>query len=149
MAMDGIAEALEQGHSLAVADRVLIDPKPGTLEKRVDELIGAVTGNGSAPAEVCRTLIRLGMNFVGRDAEIVGYGTKEADAALKKVLAAIDGLKGGQKEAMGGAGAGVLADMKSVTLADSLSGLLAERIGPAVDAANPGRTFLEALKKQM
>ena len=30
------------------------------------------------------------MNFVGRDAEIVGYGADEIDAALDRVLGAID-----------------------------------------------------------
>ncbi len=42
-----------------------------------------------------------------------------------------------------------LADMKSVNLADSLSGLLAERIEPALESGNPGRSFLELLKQNM
>ena len=88
----GVSEALAAGQSLAVADRVLIDPDPGSLVSRVDELIGAVTGDRNAE-EVCRTLIRQGMNFAGRDAEIVGYGADEAESALDKVLAAIRELR--------------------------------------------------------
>ncbi len=43
-----ISEALAEGHSLAVADRVLIDPEPGSLAGRVDDLIVAVTSDGNA-----------------------------------------------------------------------------------------------------
>ncbi len=145
----GVAEALEQGQSLAVADRVLIDPEPGTLSTRVDELIGAVTGNGASADEVCRTLIRLGMNFVGRDAEIVGYGSDEADSALSSVLTSIEGLSGEESDAMGSVVDEFLADMKSVNLSDSLSGLLAERIEGDLDKGNPGGSFLAELKKQL
>ena len=141
-----VAQAVTDGHSLAVADRVLIDPEPGTLVSRVEALLGAVDG----PAEeVCRTLIRLGMNFVGRDAEIVGYSADEAEQALEKVLAAIDGLGGDAAAAMGKVVAAFLADMKSVNFADSLTGLLTERIEPELDAGNPGRSFLTLLKQHM
>lgn len=145
----GVAEALEQGQSLAVADRVLIDPDPGTLSSKVDELIGAVTGNGASADEVCRTLLRLGMNFVGRDAEIVGYSADEAESALAKVQATIDGLSDGESGAMGEVVNESLADMKSVNLSDSLSGLLAERIESELDGGNPGGSFLVELKKQL
>jgi hypothetical protein len=145
----GVAEVLEQGQSLAVADRVLIDPNPGTLSAKVEELIGAVTGNGSAAEEVCRTLLRLGMNFAGRDAEIVGYGADEAESALAKVQATIEGLSGDESAAMMGVVDEFLADMKSVNLSDSLSGLLAERIEGVLDGGNPGGSFLAELKKQL
>ncbi len=146
---NGVAEALKDGQSLAVADRVLIDPEPGTLAGKVDELVGAVTGNGSSADEVCRTLVRLGMNFVGRDAEIVGYSADEAEAALSKVQETISGLSGDEASAMGGVVEEFLADMKSVNLADSLSGLLAERIEGAIDSGNPGGSFLSELKTQI
>jgi len=141
-----VAQAVKDGHSLAVADRVLINPQPGTLVSRVEALLGAVDG----PAEdVCRTLLRLGMNFAGRDAEIVGYSADEAEQALEKALAAIDGLEGDAAAAMGKVVAAFLADMKSVNFADSLTGLLAERIEPDLDAGNPGRSFLTLLKQHM
>ena len=74
MAIDvsAVAEAIENGQTLAAADQILIDPQPGTLNTRVDELLSAIQNNDCPAAGVCRTLIRLGMNFVGRDAEIVG-----------------------------------------------------------------------------
>ncbi|HAA74478.1 TPA: hypothetical protein DCE37_05075 [Candidatus Latescibacteria bacterium] len=141
----GVSEALAAGQSLAVADRVLIDPDPGSLVSRVDELIGAVTGDRNAE-EVCRTLIRLGMNFAGRDAEIVGYGADEAESALDKVLAAATGTDAGT---MKGIVDEFLVDMKSVNAQDSLSGLLAERIEAQLDAGDPGGSFLKALKAEM
>jgi len=49
------------------------------------------------------------MNFVGRDAEIVGYGADEIEAALGSVLSTIDGLEGDRASAMGGVVDGFLA----------------------------------------
>ena len=122
--MQEVTEALKAGQTLAAADRVLIDPEPGTLVSRVDALLVAIRENGSSEEQVCRTLIQLGMNFVGRDAEIVGYGADEIEAALGRVLSTVDDLK--DTPAMGEVVEAFLTDMKSVNLADSLSGLLAE-----------------------
>ncbi len=144
-----VAQAIEGGHTLAVADQVLIDPEPGTLVSRVEDLLAAVGENQVPADQVCRTLIRLGMNFVGRDAEIVGYGADEAEAALDRVLLAIDDLEGSAASAMGEVVGAFIADMNSVNLGDSLSGLLAERIEPGLDGSNPGRSFLVLLKQQM
>ena len=148
MAIDvsAVAEAIENGQTLAAADQVLIDPQPGTLNARVDELLSAIQNNDCPAAGVCRTLIRLGMNFVGRDAEIVGYGTDEADGALEQVLSAVDDLEGAVMADVVGE---FLADMKSVNGSDSLSGLLAERIEADLNPATPGGSFLTLLKRQM
>ena len=148
MAIDGAAvvEAIRNGQSLAAADQVLIDPQPGALADRVEELLSAVQSDDCPAAEVCRTLIRLGMNFVGRDAEIVGYHADESDSALDQVLAVIDDLEGA---VMADVVAEFLADMKSVNLNDSLSGLLAERVEADLNDAGPGRSFLTLLKRQM
>ena len=148
MAIDNsaVVEAIQSGQTLAAADQVLIDPQPGALAARVEELLSAVQNDDCPAAEVCRTLIRLGMNFVGRDAEIVGYGADESDRALEQVLAAIDDLEGA---VMADVVAEFLDDMKSVNLNDSLSGLLAERIEADLNNASPGRSFLTLLKSQM
>jgi hypothetical protein len=148
MAIDisAAVEAIGNGQTLAAADQILIDPQPGTLTARADELLSAIQNNDCPAAAVCSTLIRLGMNFVGRDAEIVGYSADEADSALEQVLAAIDDLEGA---VMAGVVADFLADMKSVNLSDSLSGLLAERIESDLNQARPGRSFLTLLKRQM
>ncbi|MDA0711950.1 MAG: hypothetical protein O3B73_17260, partial [bacterium] len=145
MAYD-VSGAFQAGHTLAVADHVLINPQQGTLVKRVTDLLHAVQGTGASAPVISKTLIQLGMNFAGRDAEIVGYGAAEIDAAFNQVLSAIDGL---EKSAVSATVAEFLADMKSVNMADSLSGLLAERIEPKLDARNPGRSFLELLKSNM
>ncbi len=89
-----VTEAFQAGQTLAVADQVLIDPEPGTLEERVEGLLEAIKKNGGSGDRTCKTLLQLGMNFVGRDAEIVGYSAEEAQGALKLVLTAIDGLDG-------------------------------------------------------
>lgn len=148
MAIDNsaVVEAIQSGQTLAAADQVLIDPQPGALAARVEELLSAAQNDDCPAAEVCRTLIRLGMNFVGRDAEIVGYGADESERALAQVLAAIDDLEGA---VMADVVAEFLDDMKSVNLNDSLSGLLAERIEADLNNANPGRSFLTLLKSRM
>ncbi|MDE2888344.1 MAG: hypothetical protein OXR72_09005 [Gemmatimonadota bacterium] len=148
MAIDisAVAEAIGNGQSLAAADQVLIDPEPGALAARVEELLSVLQNDDYPADEVCRTLIRLGMNFVGRDAEIVGYGTDESDRALDQVLAVIDDLEGA---VMADVVTEFLADMNSVNLSDSLSGLLAERIEAELNNASPGRSFLTLLNQQM
>ena len=138
--------AFDAGQTLAVADRILISPQAGSLQSRVDELLDAIKNSGASGDLICKTLIQLGMNFVGRDAEIVGYGAEEIDTALDSVLDALDNLEGDHAT---GVVDGFLADMKSVNLADSLSGLLAERIESNLDAGNPARSFLELLKTNM
>ena len=138
--------AFDAGQTLAVADRILISPQAGSLQSRVDELLDAIENSGASGDLICKTLIQLGMNFVGRDAEIVGYGTEEIDAALDSVLDALDNLEGDHATDVV---SGFLADMKSVNLADSLSGLLAERIESNLDLGNPARSFLELLKTNM
>jgi len=142
-----VLQALKDGNSLAVADRVLIDPKPGTLVAQVEALAGALAG---APAdETCRALVRLGMNFAGRDAELVGYSGDEAEEAFQAVLAAIRGLEAETASAMGTVVQECLTDMKSVNFGDSLTGLLAERAEPELDDADPGCSFLSSLKVHM
>ena len=138
--------AFDAGQTLAVADRILISPQAGSLQSRVDELLDAIKNSGTSGDLICKTLIQLGMNFVGRDAEIVGYGAEEIDAALDSVLNALDNLEGDHAT---GVVNGFLADMKSVNLSDSLSGLLAERIESNLDEDNPARSFLELLKTNM
>ena len=138
--------AFDAGQTLAVADRILISPQAGSLQSRVDELLDAIKNSGASGDLICKTLIQLGMNFVGRDAEIVGYGAEEIDASLDSVLDALDNLEGDHATDVVN---GFLADMKSVNLADSLSGLLAERIESNLDADNPARSFLELLKTNM
>lgn len=141
-----VAEAFQEGRTLAVADQVLIDPRPGILLSRVDTLLEAIRKYGRSPEQICETLVRLGMNFVGRDAEIVGYKAVEIDSALSRVLSEVDSL---DRAVMKKVVSGFLADMKSVNLGDSLTGLLAERIEPGLDINNPGRSFLMLLKKYM
>ena len=85
--------AFDAGQTLAVADRILISPQAGSLQSRVDELLDAIENSGASGDLICKTLIQLGMNFVGRDAEIVGYGAEEIDAALDSVLDALDDLE--------------------------------------------------------
>ena len=141
-----VQAAFDAGQTLAVADRVLIAPEVGTLQGRVDDLLGAIQNSEASGELMCKTLIQLGMNFVGRDAEIVGYGADEIDSALDRVLGALDAVDGAVATRVV---AGFLADMKSVNLSDSLSGLLAERIEAGLDAGNPGRSFLTLLKAEM
>jgi transaldolase len=143
-----VAQLLHEGQTLVVADRVLIDPEPGTLVSRVDELL-TMMKDGAPADEVCRTLIRLGMNFVGCDAEIVGYSADEAGEALKNVLSAMEGLDGDAAVAMGKVVAEFLTDMKSVNLGDSLPGFLSERIEKDLDSSKPGISFLTLLKRHM
>lgn len=143
----GVTEALRMGQTLAVADQVLIDPKPGMLVHRVEALLVAIREKRNFEKQSFRALIQLGMNFVGRDAEIVGYNVDEIEAALKRVLTALQECKG--SSALRQSVQEFLLDMKSVNLADSLPGILAERIEAELDNENIGFSFLQLLKAHM
>jgi len=140
---------IEVGQSLAVADRILIHPKPGELLTRLNEFSKALTSSTTSSDLIAQVLIRLGMNFAGRDAETVGYGTEECQLAFDHVLAAIGQLKGTARSALGPVVREILADMKSVNRGDSLPGLLAERIEAALDHDDPAGSFLRLAKQQI
>jgi hypothetical protein len=147
--VDPIRAAFKQGKTLAVADQILIAPVPGNLIDRLENLLKALFKSGAPQMQICQTLIQLGMNLAGRDAQIVGYGADEIEVALNRMLSVIDDLKGENATAMVQVVNDFLSDMKSVNLSDSLSGLMAERIEPGLDHGNPGRSFLELLKQHM
>lgn len=144
-----IAASLSEGHTLAVADQILLNPKPGALLARVPELVASILSS-DAPAEaVAQCLIRLGMNFAGRDAEIVGYTKEESARAFDYVITCMGSAAAAIQKAMPGAVQGFLSEMKSINLANSLPGLLAERIEPKLDMASVGTSFLCLLKEQI
>ena len=134
--------------TLAAADRVLIAPEWGTLAARVEEILRAVA-DGDSSEQAGRTLLRLGMNFAGRDAEIVGYGADEAEAALEQVLTGMSDLESGDPSTAATPVRETLAEMRSVNLEDSLTGLLAERIEAELDDASPGVSFLKLFKRHL
>ena len=43
--ISAVEEAIRNGQTLAAADQVLIDPQPGALTARVDELLSAIQNN--------------------------------------------------------------------------------------------------------
>jgi hypothetical protein len=139
---------MRAGQILAVADRILVNPEPGKLTEKTAGLLAEIVQSDSAPALICQALIRLGMNFAGRDTEIVGYSAGEADPAFEQVIQSIRRLDPAAKNAMGPVVTGFLVDMKSVNRADSLPGLIAERVELQLDSRDPGVSFLRLLKEQ-
>jgi len=147
--VQAVVNGIEEGQTLAVADRILIHPAPGRLLTRLNELIAAATESGAKPDLIAQTLFRLGMNFAGRDAEIVGYSADECRLAFDHVLTVATQLKGSAQTALEKAIRELLADMKSVNRGDSLPGLLAERIEPALSESDPGGSVLKLVRKQI
>ena len=152
-AEETVREALS-GQTLAAADRILIDPRPGTLVHEVGQIVDAGRAAWDAADAVGqRRLVefglRAGFNLAGRDALAVGYGAEEADQAFRRVA---DSFVEGDQDADAGAVIRAvvgefLSDMKSVNAADSLSGLMAERIEAAWTGG--GRSFLELFRKEL
>jgi hypothetical protein len=147
--VQAVVTGIEEGQTLAVADRILTHPEPGRLVTRLNELIAAITEISARPDLIGQALIRLGMNFAGRDAEIVGYSSGECESAFYQVLAAVTQLKGAAHTALGTVVKEFLADMKSVNRGDSLPGLLAERIEAALQEGDVGRSFLKLVRQQI
>ncbi|MSS70610.1 MAG: hypothetical protein EXS64_03880 [Candidatus Latescibacteria bacterium] len=153
-AEDVVQEALA-GETLAAADRILIDPKPGALVSLVGQTADAARGRwDSADAAGQRRLVelglRLGLNLAGRDALAVGYGAGEVDQAFRRIADSfIEGDQDPEASAViRSVAGGILADMKSVNAGDSLSGLMAERI-EAGWKGEGGRTFLELFRQEL
>lgn len=141
-----IALALKQGESLAAADQVLINPRPGDLVSMTTAAIAAIRKHACTPAQEGEALILLGRNFVGREAVIVGYKPEERDDAFKQVLAALDSL---DLEIQKNVVESLLADMQSVNGGDSLPGLWAERIREKLNQEKPAGSFLIKLGEQI
>jgi len=148
-----VQEALS-GQTLAAADRILTDPRPGGLVALVGQAVDAGRGRWDATdAAGQRRLVefglRLGFNLAGRDALSVGYGAEEVDQAFRRVADSF--VEGDQDEAAGAVirsvAGEVLADMKSVNAGDSLPGLMAERVEGAWKGG--GRAFLELFRQQL
>ena len=149
MQFSNIRQVLEAGHTLAVADRILVSPEPGKLAGKTADLLAAVIQSKCAPHLICQTLLRLGMNFAGRDAEIVGYSPGEVESSFKQVIQFISHLEPELRSAMGPGVTRILAEMKSVNRADSLPGLLAERIEARLEPEDPAASFLCLFKGQI
>jgi Transaldolase/Fructose-6-phosphate aldolase len=147
--VQAVLTGIEEGQTLAVADRILTHPEPGRLLARLDALIVDVTESGARPELISQTLVRLAMNFAGRDAEIVGYSAQECQAAFDHVLKVAAQLKGPAQTALRDVVRGFLSDMKSVNRADSLPGLLAERIESSLNESDPAGSFLKQVKQQI
>ncbi|MBM3212732.1 hypothetical protein FJZ33_10965, partial [Candidatus Poribacteria bacterium] len=136
---ESIIDAFQKGRTLAIADQILIESEQGKLVPRTEKLMEAIRIYGKSPEHICEALLRLGMNFAGRDAEILGYKPDEIESAFNIVLSAIDSLG---KDTMKKVVNKFLEEMKSVNLksgklCNSLPGLLAERIEPIMDMNNP------------
>ncbi len=144
-----VATGIEEGQTLAVADRILIYPRAGSLLTRLNELVTAVTQSGGRPELTGQVLVRLGLNFAGWDAEIAGYSTEECRLALDRMLREIAQFRGASQRALGTVVREFLAEMKSVNRGDSLPGLLAERIEAALDPGDPAGSFLKLAKQQI
>ncbi|HVN80895.1 MAG TPA: hypothetical protein VMW38_18015, partial [Terriglobia bacterium] len=149
MQFSDISPTMKAGHTLAVADRILINPEPGKLAEKTKALLTAIAHSNCALPLIGQTTIRLGMNFAGRDAEIVGYSTGEVESAFKQVIQFIAQMDLSLKNAMVQTVSDVLADMKSVNRSDSLPGLMAERIEGHLEPAEPASSFLCLFKGQI
>lgn len=153
-AEDVVQEALS-GQTLAAADRILTDPRPGELVSLVGQVADAARGRWeSTDVAGQRRLVelgfRLGFNLAGRDALAVGYGAGEVDQAFRRMADSF--IEGDQDEAASAVirtvAGGILADMKSVNAGDSLPGFMAERIEAGWKMGG-GRAFLELFRQAL
>ena len=157
---DHLLQETGKGETLPAADQILIDPKPGTLTTKVEELLSTLKEKdwslSGQKQHLCELLLRIGFNLVGRDTGAVGYSEAEVQESFDRLLEGLDDLEGDTART-GGSGmketvAAILWDMKSVNGGDSLPGLLAERIKtawPASEDRSPGRAFLVLLREEL
>lgn len=151
MANSVVERAMQQGKALAAADNVLIEPEPGKLVDRNNQVLFALQQfKESKPDKAAEALLHLGLNNIGAEGMLAGYALGERLAALRGVYTALEGLN---PDIVTEAVSRFLDDMASVNAAGggSLSGLWAERIRPRVfeEKHQAGEAFLKLMYIQL
>ncbi len=145
---DVIMEALDLKRPLAVADRILLDPKPGELVARTDALAMAILSlRESRPVTVAQAIAQLGLNLIGAETVWAGYSDEERSEAYH-VWQGQKSLQYMDSQLAASVVWDLRQEMKSINKGDSLPGLWEGRI-VLEQGINPIMSFVDSMREMI
>jgi transaldolase len=146
-----ILQQIEGGKSLAAADHILVRERnqdtPIVIQELLTVLPEFVNTHPGLEKITFTTLIRIGLNLVGRDVYVAHFSPVVLE---KSLLVLMEGIKPLEDVHVGFASAAVdalLADMSSVNAGDSLPAYMADRIIKALAGNHNPSRFIDAYGK--
>lgn len=146
-----ILQQIERGETLAAADSLLIrEPKDDmqiVIQGLMAELPRFVGNHPGLSGNVFTTLIRIGLNLVGRDAQVAQVASLSIEKALSNLREKMMTLESSWAEPASAAVDNFLAGMLSVNSGDSLPAYIAEKIKKELAGNHRPSAFIDAFAK--
>ncbi|HYW01743.1 MAG TPA: transaldolase family protein [Candidatus Acidoferrum sp.] len=143
-----ILKEIERNQSLAAADHLIVrkpkDDLPVVAHELMNELPQFIKNNPGTARTVFTTVIRIGLNLVGREAEVAAWTKPSVDRALSMLRENLRHLETSWRADAINAINDYLADMSSVNSGDSLPALMAERIQKKLGNDRTVARFIDA-----
>ena len=134
---------IENEQTLAAADHLLvrgtIQDTPAVIRGLLAALPEFIKAHSGLEKDVFTTLIRIGLNLVGRDAIVAQFPEEIVENSLSDLIRGIVPLEDVHPESGCAAVESLLADMSSVNGGDSLPAYMAEKIRKSPDYRKPSR----------
>ena len=143
-----ILRQIEHGETLAAADHFIVREPKDDLEAVTQELIHElpvfIKNHRGIEESVFTALMRIGLNFIGHDAEVAGWSHVSVEKALSMLREGMHRLEVSWRESAIRAVDGYLTEMSNVNSGDSLTGLMAERIQKDLATDRSPSRFVDA-----
>ena len=146
-----ILQQIEHGETLAAADSLLVrEPKEDmqiVIQGLMAELPQFLRNHLGLSGNVFTTLIRIGLNLVGRDTQVARIPSLSVEKTLSNLREKMTILESSWTEPASAAVDNFLAGMLSVNSGDSLPGYIAEKIKKELAGNHRPSTFIDAFAK--
>lgn len=146
--VDHIVRQLKDGFTLAAADHILVrdsDDLPLLIEDLCRRARNEMTGGQRDLAEnIFIMAIRIGLNLVGRDAEIAGMRPEVAERSASTLMKEVRALEETDASSAVSAVESFIMGMEGVNSCDSLPGYMAEKIRSRLAGSLSPSAFIRA-----
>jgi hypothetical protein len=150
VSVDHILRQIENDQTLAAADHILVREEkldtPAIIQGLLTALPEFMETHSGLEKNVFTTLIRIGLNLVGRDVHVAQFPPAVIENSLSILIEGIKPLEEMHRQPGNAAVDSLLADMLSVNGGDSLPAYMAEKIKKSSDYCKPSR-FIEEYGK--
>ena len=141
---------IENEQTLAAADHILVrdarEDTPTVIQGLITALPEFIETHPGVEKNVFTTLVRIGLNLVGRDVQVAQFPPKVIENSLSVLMQGIKPLEDVHREFGNAAVESLLSDMSSVNGGDSLPAYMAEKLRKSPDYRKPSR-FIEEYGK--
>jgi len=142
-----IISQIENNQTLAAADHILVretkEDNPAVIQGLLAALPEFMETHSELEKNVFTTLIRIGLNLVGRDVHVAQFPEAVIEKSSSILIQGIKSLEDMHRESGNDAVDALLADMSSVNSGDSLPAYIAEKIKRSPDYRKPSRFIQE------